>query len=198
MSLTADFILASASPRRAELLQQIGARFRVSPAAVDESVMPTETPRDYVARMAVEKASAGWCSSDQKIPAMGADTAVVLGEQIFGKPTDKQHALAMLSALSGTTHSVLSAVAICDGDKTESRISETKVTFRHLKTYEMENYWRTGEPQDKAGAYGIQGLAAVFVERIEGSYSGVVGLPLAETCQLMEQFNLPWWQEYEF
>ena len=189
-----DFILASASPRRRELLEQIGARFVLAPTDIDESVLPGESPRAYVARMAEEKAKAGWSAAGGVLPVMGADTSVVQGDKIFGKPADKRDALAMLAALSGVNHQVISAVCITNTERSATNVSETQVTFRDLSIEECERYWMTGEPADKAGAYGIQGAGAVFVSRIEGSYSGVVGLPIAETTALMQQFDLPWWQ----
>tara|TARA_R110001592_G_scaffold320639_2_gene598699 strand:+ start:15945 stop:16553 length:609 start_codon:yes stop_codon:yes gene_type:complete len=201
MSLNPDFILASASPRRRDLLQQIGCRFLVSPAAVDEAVFGGEAPIAYVKRIALQKAQVVWSSSnDNSLPVLGADTAVVLGaegqgEKIFGKPEDQEHAVAMLLQLSGTTHRVLSAVAMVQGDKQQVLLSETLVTFRSLNSSECEQYWHTGEPRDKAGAYAIQGLGAVFVTSLNGSYSGVVGLPIIETCELLTTFDIPWWTQ---
>ncbi|MCB1667281.1 MAG: Maf family protein [Porticoccaceae bacterium] len=196
MTLSADFILSSASPRRRDLLKQIGARFIVQPVFTDETVFAGESPVEYVTRMAETKASAGWRASNQSLPVMAADTAVVLAQKIFGKPENQQQALQTLQFLSGTTHRVLSGVAICQDERIESLVSETLVTFRHLDRDEMERYWQTGEPADKAGAYAIQGAGAVFVDKIEGSYSGVVGLPVAETTQLMRRFGIPWWQQW--
>jgi len=202
MSSDPDFILASASPRRRELLQQIDCRFHVFPSAIDEKVFVGEAPNDYVERMALQKAKAGW-QVNQNLPILAADTSVVLDEregkseqtvvQIFGKPTDQAHAISMLMRLSGTTHRVLSAVAMVQGDNEHVLLSETLVTFRPLDESECHRYWLTGEPCDKAGAYAIQGLGGVFVEKLSGSYSGVVGLPLAETCELLEMFHIPWW-----
>ncbi|PCJ93758.1 MAG: septum formation protein Maf [Porticoccaceae bacterium] len=207
MSPNPDFILASASPRRRDLLQQIGCRFLVSPAAIDEVVLSGEAPIEYVKRIALQKARAGWVdNSENELPVLAADTAVVLGRddqgaKIFGKPRDQEHAVSMLLQLSGTTHRVLSAVAMVRGVEQEIKqrenrsilLSETLVTFRSISKTECEQYWYTGEPQDKAGAYAIQGLGAVFVESLSGSYSGVVGLPLAETCELLAKFDIPWW-----
>jgi len=208
-----DFILASASPRRCELLQQIGCRFQVSPADIDETVLVDEDPVDYVRRMALQKAQAGWDANQAKeLPVLGADTAVVLyfkdkdskgqgskkpgGEktsEIFGKPLDQADAVSMLMRLSGATHHVLSGVAMVKGRDQRTVFSESLVTFRYLTEKECVRYWLTGEPCDKAGAYAIQGLGAVFVERLNGSYSGVVGLPLIETCTLLDDFDVPWW-----
>jgi septum formation protein len=201
MPLNPDFILASASPRRRELLQQIGCRFLVSPASVDETVLGGEAPTSYVKRIALKKAQAGWVdNSDNSLPVMGADTAVVLGAEgngakIFGKPRDQEHAVAMLLQLSGTTHRVLSAVAMVQCSKQQVLLSETFVTFRSLSRAECEQYWQAGEPCDKAGAYAIQGLGAVFVASLNGSYSGVVGLPVVETCGLLAAFEIPWWTQ---
>ncbi|MDX2349612.1 MAG: Maf family protein [Porticoccus sp.] len=196
MHLDPAFILASASPRRRELLQQIGCHFLVSPAEIDETVLVGESPEDYVNRMALQKALAGWHANQHKqLPVLGADTTVVLGNDIFGKPSDQADAISMLSQLSGKTHRVLSSVAMIQGDKQQVVLSETRVTFRLLGSDEYLRYWQTGEPSDKAGAYAIQGLGAVFVTAINGSYSGVVGLPLAETCMLLEAFNISWWMQ---
>jgi nucleoside triphosphate pyrophosphatase len=198
MPLDPAFILASASPRRRELLQQIGCHFLVSPAEIDERVLVGESPEDYVNRMALQKALAGWHVSQHKqLPVLGADTTVVLGKDIFGKPTDQEDALSMLSQLSGKTHRVLSSVAMVQGDKQQVVLSETLVTFRLLDSDECHRYWQTGEPSDKAGAYAIQGLGAVFVTAINGSYSGVVGLPLTETCTLLDIFDVSWWEGSE-
>lgn len=196
MQLQADFVLASASPRRAELLRQIGCRFLVAPVDVDEAVIPAEPAVDYVRRIALQKARAGLLASPLSgVPVLAADTAVVVGRDIFGKPADREQALAMLGRLSGTTHRVLSAVAMVADNRELLRCSETQVTFRPLSAEECERYWQTGEPADKAGAYAIQGLGGVFVTAIQGSYSSVVGLPLAETCQLLQAFDIVWWRE---
>lgn len=191
-----QFILASASPRRRELLEQIGCCFRVAPVDVDETPLTGETPVSYVVRMAKDKAAAGWRAYGQQgLPVLGADTTVVLGEQIFGKPADRDEAVAMLQRLSGKTHRVLSAVAMMNGTDCQHRLSETSVSFRPLEVEECMRYWNSGEPFDKAGAYAIQGYGAVFVTAIQGSYSGVVGLPLVETCELLKAFGLSWWMK---
>ncbi len=189
-----DLILASSSPRRAELLRQIGVCFAIHPANIDESQHPDEDPEDYVQRLALEKAqSVARQLTQTKLPILGADTAVVLDNQIFPKPANKTAAIATLRALSGRSHRVLSAIAVVAEDHTEFRLSETSVRFRNIKEEEYEHYWSTGEPQGKAGAYAIQGLGAVFVEGITGSYSGVVGLPLLPTFELFERFNIACW-----
>ncbi len=189
-----DLILASASLRRAQLLQQIGARFAIQPANIDENQRPGEPVTLYVQRMAREKAEA--VAQKQPaggLPVLGADTTVVLDNKIFSKPADKTEAIATLRALSGRSHRVLSAIAVVAEDLTELRLSETSVRFRNIKEQEYEHYWSTGEPQGKAGAYAIQGLGAVFVDSITGSYSGVVGLPLMQTFELFERFNIACW-----
>jgi septum formation protein len=184
--------LASQSPRRRELLQQIGVYFEVLPVDVDEAQQAGETPQACVQRLALEKARAGrallpaGCSQ----PVMGADTLVVCGDAMLGKPADRTAALAMLQSLSGTTHQVITAVALA-GDHEASCLSISEVTFRALTVAECEAYWETGEPRDKAGAYAVQGLAAVFISRLEGSYSGVMGLPLYETAALLKEFGIP-------
>lgn len=183
-------VLASASPRRRELLAQLGLEFSVAPADLDESTRPGEAPRDYVVRMAEEKGAA-----IRSLPefrdrlVLSADTAVSLDGRIFGKPTDERHHLAMLQTFSGTRHRVLTAVCLGADDRSAVRVSETLVTFRVLTEEEIRAYWRTGEPRDKAGGYGYQGLAASFVTRVSGSRSGVVGLPLAEVRELLAEFG---------
>jgi len=187
--------LASASPRRAELLSQIGVVFETLKLAVDESLIAEEAPETYVARLALAKARAGWLQSSQrlKLPVLGADTTVVCGGRMMGKPVDRADGLAMLGYLSGQAHQVWSAVAVVQGGREDVRTVRTEVHFRTLTANECEAYWQTGEPCDKAGAYGIQGYAGVFVSRIDGSYSSVVGLPLMETAQLLAKFNVPIW-----
>ena len=182
--------LASASPRRRELLTQIGVPHVVTGAHIDETEHPGEPPRDYVQRMARTKALAIW-SQDSSLPVLAADTTVVLDGVIFGKPRDRDDALRMLAALSGRTHEVLTAVALATRDGIAMRLNESRVTFRALTSAECAAYWDTGEPQDKAGAYAVQGRAAVFIERLTGSYSGVMGLPLFETAELLRAAQIP-------
>jgi len=177
-------VLASASPRRRELLGILGVQFNVQSADIDESVNPGESPEGYVRRMALSKARAGLVTSPE-CSVLGADTAVVVDDRILGKPVDRDDALAMLALLSGRRHRVLSAVVLADADNEVQRLSETEVVFRNIGTAEAEAYWHSGEPADKAGAYAIQGKGAVFVRKIMGSYSGVVGLPLYETAELL-------------
>jgi septum formation protein len=186
--------LASASPRRRELLDQIGVRYEARPVQVDESRQPREAARDYVSRLARAKAETVWTLSGPGGRAvLAADTAVVLAEAILGKPRDRGEALAMLEQLSGRTHEVLTAVALRTARGLESRVNASRVKFRALTPEEIEKYWETGEPRDKAGAYAIQGRAAVFIESLEGSYSGVMGLPLFETAELLARAGIGTW-----
>ena len=184
--------LASASPRRRELLAQIGVVHRVRPVDIDERQKPGEAPADYVERIAREKAATAWRTLERDAPAavLAADTAVVLGDRLLGKPADRKDGLAMLALLSGRTHQVMTAVALRDAGGLFVRRNDSLVTFRTLAPGEAEEYWATGEPADKAGGYAIQGRAAAFIERLEGSYSGVMGLPLFETAALLESRGL--------
>lgn len=192
-------ILASTSPRRKELLQQIGALFIQQAVDIDEDVMANENPEQYVLRLAQEKAAAGFeqLSQQQQIDSviLAADTTVVCDGQILAKPESISHSKEILGRLSGREHRVMTAIAVCSRDTSEQQVVTTKVRFRKLSSDEIEAYWHTGEPQDKAGSYGIQGLAAIFVESIEGSYSNVVGLPLCETAELLKHFDIPLWQD---
>ncbi len=182
-------ILASASPRRRELLSQIGVPFQARPAHIDETPRPDEVASDFVVRMALEKARAIQAQLDEPNTwVLGADTDVVLDGQILGKPRDQADAHTTLRQLSGRSHEVLSAVALADPrGQIDWRLSRSRVWFRALKEEELSAYWASGEPADKAGSYAIQGLGAIFIERLEGSYSGVMGLPLFETAQLLER-----------
>ncbi len=192
----ATLYLASGSPRRRELLTQIAVPFLTQIAPIDENALPGESPIAYVERLALSKAQAGLAALTDTADAvvLGADTAVVLDGRILGKPTDRADALATLSDLSGRTHEVLTAVALVSRERQMSRVVTSQVTFRALSQAEIEAYWASGEPQDKAGCYGIQGLAAVFVSQLQGSYSAVVGLPLCETAALLAEFAIPCWQ----
>lgn len=188
-------LLASASPRRKELLKQIGVQFFVKPVDICEQVKEGEEAIEYVRRLAIEKAES--CYQSQKAPdvaVLGSDTTVVLDGHIMGKPADKEDAIATLLRLSGRTHQVMTAVALVYSGKTASTVVTTEVRFRSLSREECVAYWESGEPADKAGAYGIQGFGAVFVEEIKGSYSAVVGLPLAETSVLLKDAQVPIWQ----
>ena len=189
--------LASGSPRRAELLRQIAVPFSVLSAPdIDETPLPGEPPLDYVCRMAREKALAGAAGAGD-LPdgaVLGADTAVVLGDEILGKPADKEQALAMLKALNGAEHQVMSALALLQRDHMAVRYSITRVQFRHLSESQLQAYVDTGEGADKAGGYGIQGLGAALVASLTGSYSGVVGLPLEQMVVLLDQVGIRYWQ----
>lgn len=194
MNKTHDIALASASPRRRELLEQIGVSYRQVFVDVPEVLEPDEVPEMYVLRVALEKARAGRATLEagDETPVLGADTAVVIDGTVLGKPRDRSDALAMMGRLSGQWHQVMSAVAVVGAVGEEhSRLSVSSVLFREVSEKEAAAYWETGEPQDKAGGYAIQGRGAVFVERLEGSYSGVMGLPLFETSALLEQFGIP-------
>ena len=189
-----DFVyLASASPRRSELLRQIGVPFTVRAAAIDEQWLPGETPEAYVVRLAAAKAEGVWAAVSDARPVVGADTAVVLDGTVLGKPADAADAAAMLERLSGRAHRVLTGVALRHAGGLDTRFSESEVRFRATTAAERLAYCATGEPFDKAGGYGIQGHAAVFVESVKGSYSGVVGLPLFETAALLARCGLPAW-----
>ena len=193
MSTEREFFvyLASRSPRRRELLEQIGQPYRrlADGIDVDEAVHAGEAPRHYVERVTRDKAAAGWDALTrgglEAAPVLAADTTVVVGGRILGKPEDTADATRMLSALSDTTHEVLSAIALRFEDRVRTALSVSTVTFRALAPEEITAYIASGEPQDKAGAYGIQGRAAQFIVRLEGSYSGVMGLPLYETARLI-------------
>ncbi|WP_339545755.1 Maf family protein [Pseudomonas sp. RA_35y_Pfl2_P32] len=191
--------LASGSPRRRELLTQIGVPFTAISADIDETPLTDESPAAYVERLARGKARAGYAALTVEQSAgpacvLGADTAVVLDGRILGKPRDQAEAQAMLLGLAGREHEVLTAIALLDGQRCESRVVRSLVRFRPIDQAEASAYWASGEPLDKAGGYGIQGLGAVFVSGLNGSYSAVVGLPLCETCELLGHFGIPCWQ----
>ncbi|MCC5812968.1 MAG: septum formation inhibitor Maf [Ectothiorhodospiraceae bacterium] len=190
-STSPDIYLASQSPRRRQLLEQISVPFRKLEVSVDESQHEMESPEVFVIRLALEKARAGWkqVEKNSPLPVLGADTAVVLDDSILGKPTTQEQAMDMLRRLSGNTHRVLTGVALVD-DREATRLSVNSVTFREIGESEIQRYWETGEPRDKAGGYGIQGCGAVFVEHMEGSYSGVMGLPLFEVADLLDEFAI--------
>ncbi|WP_461538089.1 Maf family protein [Spongorhabdus nitratireducens] len=190
--------LASQSPRRAELLQQIGVPFSVSPADIDETPFDHEQPEAYVRRMATTKAQTVWqrletSQSAPLPPVLAADTSVVIDQQILGKPADREDGIRMLIQLSDRIHSVLTGVAVFDGKQLHQAVVETRVVFAPIDRALAERYWSTGEPVDKAGGYGIQGKGAVLVERIDGCYSNVVGLPLAETAKLLKTCGVGFW-----
>ncbi|MGZ5599325.1 MAG: Maf family protein [Methylobacter sp.] len=184
--MAAQIILASASPRRKELLNQIKIAYRVHPVDLDETPLANEMPLDYVQRLAAEKSAACVAALGDSLPVLAADTAVVLDGLIMGKPKDRDDAFSMLRLLSGKMHRVYSAVSL-RGREHGQAVSITEVTFRSLTESEIEAYWQSGEPVDKAGSYAIQGLGGIFVESINGSFSGVVGLPLFETAELLSR-----------
>ncbi len=186
-------ILASASPRRRELLTQIGVHFSIQPADIDETPYANEHPADYVERMAREKALAVALAIGEDF-VLGADTTVVCDGEILAKPADAAEASAMLSSLSGRAHQVLTAVALAQAGQVRSQVVSTRVRFRDLSADEIAAYVATGEPMDKAGAYGIQGLGAILVADIQGSYSNVVGLPLTETATMLREAGIAVWQ----
>lgn len=183
--------LASASPRRRALLASIGVPVDVLPSDVDETPLVGEQAQDYVERLAIAKAKVA--TSHTSLPVLGADTAVVVDGMIMGKPNSEQEGAAMLSALSGRTHQVLTAVAVVGRQGVRACCVITHVTMRAIRQDEIARYWQTGEPVDKAGGYAIQGLAAIFVEKIHGSHSAVVGLPLFETTRLLCEQGVPIW-----
>ena len=180
-------LLASASPRRSELLRQVGIAHEIRPVEVDESSRPGEAPAEYVLRLAEEKARALWDSlpASGRLPVLAADTTVALEGEIFGKPGNRAESVAMLARLSGRTHQVHTAVAVLHAEGSAAVVSSSSVTMREITQAEMDWYSGTGEPADKAGGYAVQGRAAIFIRHIAGSYSGVVGLPLCETWELL-------------
>ena len=184
--------LASQSPRRRELLEQVGVRFGTVSIDVPEVRAPGEPPGDYVSRVAREKAGAGLLqlSGVREAVVLGADTEVVLDDDVFGKPDDRAHAIAMLQRLSGRTHRAISAVWCMNGGREEHALSITEVTFAALTDADIAAYVDTGESTGRAGAYAVQGRAAAFVSRLSGSYSGVMGLPLFETVALLRRFGI--------
>ncbi|MEJ2453082.1 MAG: Maf family protein [Candidatus Thiodiazotropha sp.] len=189
--------LASRSPRRRELLEQIGVAYRLLDIEVDEGVREGESPSDYVLRVSQDKAMAGLetCREAESLPVLAADTCVVVAGRMLGKPSDREEGLWMLRQLSDATHRVYTAVALDDGRLT-TRLSVSEVSLRPLSEAEMAAYWASGEPADKAGGYAIQGLAAQFIRELRGSYSGVMGLPLYETAELLKGAGIellrPW------
>lgn len=185
-----QLVLASQSPRRQELLRQLGLRFSVCVADVEEGPRELETPAGYAVRIALEKARAGAAKHGGTLPVLGADTDVVLDGRVLGKPRDRAEALAMLAALSDRSHEVYSAVAVVQGARESTRLSVTQVRFGPVTSAQAMAYWASGEPADKAGAYGIQGLGAQFVREVRGSYSGVVGLPIYETVEVLREFGI--------
>ena len=190
MSDAPGIVLASASPRRAALLRQIGIPFRVCAAHIEESRRRDETAQEFVQRMASEKARA--VASAQ--PVLAADTVAEADDRVFGKPRDECDFRAMLGVLSGRKHRVHTAVALRLGGREALRVATAEVSLRRIDEAELTAYWATGEPQDKAGGYAIQGIAGIFVREVRGSCSAVVGLPLAETEQMLRAFGIDTWR----
>ncbi len=184
--------LASASPRRRELLEQLGVPYVLAVPDIDETVLAGECAVDYVVRMARGKARIVH-PHDAGLPVLAADTIVLIDERICGKPADAEDGIAMLLQLSGRSHQVLTAVALALAGEVNHRLSRSEVRFRHLSLAEAIAYWNTGEPCDKAGGYAVQGHGAVFVEHLSGSYSGVMGLPLFETAELLAGAGVSYW-----
>ncbi len=213
--MTPSLYLASQSPRRRELLAQIGVDYQTLTVEVTEQRLEDELPAEYVQRLAADKAKAGgellldrasvasssvassvgdYLPVSLTIPVLGADTVVVLGDRVMEKPADETEAVAMLLALSGRPHQVMTAVSFYTPERQQTMLSVTDVVFREITESEAHRYWQTREPCDKAGGYGIQGLGAVFVTEIHGSYTGVVGLPLEQTYLLLDSFGIAYWQ----
>ena len=188
-----QLILASASPRRSQLLAQIGVQHTVCAQDIDESVRANEAPGSYVRRMAEEKAAAALSAPIRKQSdlVLASDTSVVADDLVLGKPATEDEAVDMLLSLAGREHEVITAVTVANLQRRQSALSVSRVRFRGITEGEARSYWRTGEPADKAGAYAIQGVGAIFVQSINGSYSGVMGLPLFETAQLLAGFGVP-------
>lgn len=182
--------LASSSPRRHALLATLGISFEHGGVDVDETPLPGEAVRDMVLRLAVAKASRARRQLPEVPVILGADTAVAVDNRIFGKPRSREHALAMLQSLSGREHKVMTALATDVDGTSDTRLSVTKVRFRKIDPAEAEAYWGSGEPEGKAGAYAIQGLGGMFVESLSGSYTGVIGLPVFETVELLRTVGI--------
>jgi len=188
-----DIQLASQSPRRRELLTQIGVRYKVVRVYVPERRGPGELARDYVERLALDKARAG-LEASPGMPTLGADTIVCCDEDVLEKPLDQNDCVRILTRLSGREHCVMTAIAFCAEGRERVEVSETRVSFREISRQEMTRYWETGEPRDKAGSYAIQGMGAVFVQRLEGSYSGVVGLPIEVVSKVLDESGIAVWK----
>lgn len=186
------FYLASASPRRQALLAQIGVTFKVRPVTVDEAPRDGESPQTLVRRLAAAKATGCWRTYGERAQrfCLGADTVVVHEGDMLGKPRDEEDGLSMLRRLSGGAHDVLTAVCLQDGTDERTLLSASRVEFREIADWERQAYWDTGEPADKAGSYAVQGRGAIFVSSLEGSYSGVMGLPLFETARLLREVGI--------
>ena len=186
-------VLASSSPRRKQILTDLGVSFEAQGADIDESLRCGELATDYVQRLAREKCQRILSLSARDITVLGSDTSVVIGQQILGKPESEQQAVDMLMSLSGKWHTVMTAVALLNRDKLRQIVVSSEVEFCQLDEQMCRSYWMTGEPADKAGSYAIQGVGARFVKQIRGSYSAIVGLPVVETADLLQEFNIPIW-----
>ena len=188
--------LASSSPRRQQLLDQIKVRYLLLAPQINETPRPQEPPVDYALRIAIEKARTGRKLQQEAtpsipyLPVLGADTVVTSDNNIFGKPKNREDSLNMLEQLSGKSHDVISAIALITRNKEYTAVCTSSVTFRHTTPEEREQYWLSGEPEDKAGSYAIQGTGAVFISNISGSYSGVMGLPLFETAKILQESGI--------
>ncbi len=191
MGLDFDLILASASPRRKDILHQMGVRYRVEPAEINEDLIASEKPIDYVSRLACEKATYVQQLTKSRKPVLGADTIVLLGRKIFGKPKNLDGAQKTLMTLSGKLHKVITAVAITDGKNLVQGLSVSEVNFNTITQRDCQKYCDSGEPLGKAGGYAIQGKGAFFVREILGSYSGIVGLPIDVTYKLLQLYEVP-------
>ncbi len=183
-----QFVLASASPRRVELLKGLGLVFTTAPQAIDESRHAAEGIEHFVMRLAREKALPA--AVHQALPVLGADTIVIIDGEVLGKPLSSTDGISMLERLSGRQHQVMTAVTVVQGARVEALLSVSDVSFREVTAAEARAYWQTGEPADKAGGYAIQGIGAIFVNHLQGSYSGVMGLPVFETAQLLQRFGV--------
>ena len=192
MSKRSRLVWASQSPRRFDLLSQMGFSFDVDPADIDETPVKDEGAEAYVARLAQTKAKARWQPGQLNL---GADTIVVRGGVLLGKPENRAHCIEMLQQLSGESHQVFTGVSLFDGDKSYTKVVASTVYLRAIIVDEAGSYWDTGEPQDKAGAYALQGLGGIFVQRVEGSYSNVIGLPMLETEELLNRAGFITWDE---
>lgn len=192
MKKAPQLILASQSPRRRELLAQLGLEFQLASISVPEVVLAGESAADYVSRVARDKAEAGWkvLGPEQGLPVLGADTSVVVDDHILGKPSDAEDCYRMLALLSGRSHQVYTSIACAYNGQCEVEQVITEVTFDDISIETMRRYWQTGEPKDKAGSYAIQGFGALFVRKISGSYTGVVGLPLFETANMLSRYGV--------
>lgn len=198
-----DLYLASQSPRRKELLESMGLQLKCCPADIDETASAGESPQNYVQRLALEKAKTAYANISKpvkNIPCLGADTIVACNGELFGKPKNKQDAQRMWHAMSASQHQVLTAIAVVcevlnEGSnelREQTALSLNQVSFKKVTDDEMDIYWQSGEPQDKAGAYGIQGRASAWIESIQGSYTGIMGLPLYETNEALKHYGLNW------